>query len=370
MDMINTQFTPQNYQQQLDEKVARFRALFCDFDLPELTVVSSPLKHYRMRAEFRVWHNGDELYHIMFDKQTRRRFRVDSFPIAAESINQAMALIIKFIQYNQTLREKLFQIDYLATLSNNLLISLLYHKKLTDEWRNEANKLKTFFAQQGLDVTLVGRASNQKICLPHDFVDEELAIQDRKMIYRQVENSFTQPNAYINIEMLNWALAVTKHCQNDLLELYCGNGNFSLALAKNFRQVLATEVAKASVQAAQYNIEVNQIDNVKIVRLSAEELTEAINGVRTFNRLKGVNLADYCCNTVLVDPPRSGLDPQTLAMIANYHSIIYISCNPTTLKSNLMVLKETHNIANIALFDQFPYTAHIECGMVLTKKLC
>ncbi len=103
------------------------------------------------------------------------------------------------------------------------------------------------------------------------------------MIYRQVENSFTQPNAAMNIQMLEWALDVTKGSNGDLLELYCGNGNFSLALARNFDRVLATEIAKPSVAAAQYNIAANHIDNVQIIRMAAEEFTQAMNGVREFN---------------------------------------------------------------------------------------
>jgi tRNA (uracil-5-)-methyltransferase len=72
----------------------------------------------------------------------------------------------------------------------------------------------------------------------------------------------------------------------DLLELYCGNGNFSLALARNFERVLAAEIAKPSVAAAQYNIAANHIDNVQIIRMAAEEFTQAMNGVREFNRLQ------------------------------------------------------------------------------------
>ena len=76
--------------------------------------------------------------------------------------------------------------------------------------------------------------------------------------------------------MLEWAIDCTRDSQGDLLELYCGNGNFSLALAQNFRRVLATELAKPSVESAQYNIAANKIDNVQILRLSAEEFTQAI----------------------------------------------------------------------------------------------
>src|SRR5690606_5857840 len=113
------------------------------------------------------------------------------------------------------------------------------------------------------------------ICLDRDYVDECLPVAGKDITYRQVENSFTQPNAAMNIQMLEWALEVTKDSSGDLLELYCGNGNFSLALARNFNRVLATEIAKPSVVSAQYNIAVNNIDNVQIIRMSAEEFTEA-----------------------------------------------------------------------------------------------
>jgi tRNA/tmRNA/rRNA uracil-C5-methylase (TrmA/RlmC/RlmD family) len=67
-----------------------------------------------------------------------------------------------------------------------------------------------------------------------------------------------------------------------LLELYCGNGNFSLALARNFDRVLATEIAKPSVAAAQYNIAANHIDNVQIIRMAAEEFTHAPAPARSY----------------------------------------------------------------------------------------
>lgn len=157
-------------------------------------------------------------------------------------------------------------------------------------------------------------------------------------------------------------------CRGDLLELYCGNGNFSLALAHNFRQVLATEIAKPSVAAAQYNIAANQINNVQIIRMSAEEFTQAMQGVRAFNRLQGIDLHSYECNTIFVDPPRSGLDTETLGMVQGYPNILYISCNPLTLCDNLHTLNQSHRITRTALFDQFPYTHHMECGVLLERR--
>ena len=358
----------EHYEVQLAEKVVRLQKMMAPFAAPVAEVFRSPVSHYRMRAEFRLWHDGDDLYHIMFDQQTKSRIRVDTFPAASELINQLMAAVIEGVRDNPVLRHKLFQVDYLTTLSNQAVISLLYHKKLDDEWRQQAERFRDALRAQNLNVHLIGRATKTKIELDQDYIDECLPVGGREMIYRQVENSFTQPNAAMNIQMLEWAIDATNGATGDLLELYCGNGNFSLALARNFERVLATEIAKPSVAAAQYNIAANHIDNVQIIRMSAEEFTQAMNGVRQFNRLQGIDLQSYQCETIFVDPPRSGLDSETEKMVQAYPRILYISCNPETLCQNLETLSETHEIARLALFDQFPYTHHMECGVLLTKK--
>ncbi len=358
----------EQYQQQLDEKVSRLHHLLAEFNPPMPDVFSSPIKHYRMRAEFRIWHDNDDLYHIMFDPATRQRIRMDSFPAASRLINQLMAEMIRQIKPNKKLRYKLFQIDYLTTLSNQAIVSLLYHCKLDESWQQHAITLRDTLRHQGYNIHIIGRASRQKICLDCDYIDEILPVAGKNLIYRQVENSFTQPNAAVNIKMLEWSHSITQNISGDLLELYCGNGNFSIALADNFHQVLATEIAKPSVAAANFNIMANQCNNVQIIRMSAEEFTQAMQGVRIFNRLKHINLADYQCETIFVDPPRSGLDEKTITLTQNYPYIVYISCNPLTLAANLHRLNQTHCIEKLALFDQFPYTHHMECGVLLKRR--
>ena len=129
-----------------------------------------------------------------------------------------------------------------------------------------------------------------------------------------------------------------------------------------------TEIAKPSVDSAQYNIAANGVDNLIILRMSAEEFTMAMRGEREFNRLKGVDLDAYQCNTIFVDPPRAGLDDATVRLVQEYDNILYISCNPETLQANMAVLGETHEIARFALFDQFPWTHHMEAGVYLKRK--
>ncbi|WP_205662179.1 tRNA (uridine(54)-C5)-methyltransferase TrmA [Alteromonas flava] len=358
---------PSTYEQQLADKIADLRGAFAEFRLPDLEIYRSEPQHYRMRAEFRVWHDGDDLYHIMFDQQSKQKYRVDSFLPANELINQAMAKLIDYLKPIEILRKKLFQIDYLSSLSGELVISLLYHKPLDDEWRAAASQLKEALSELGR-VNIIGRARKQKIIIGEDFVIEKLTINNQTYTFKHIENSFTQPNAEVNCHMIEWA---KKHCAKvtgDLVEFYCGAGNFSLPLAEHFEHVVGTEIAKPSVEAAQFNIQQNALTNVQIVRLSAEEFTQAMRGERHFNRLGDIDLSVYKFNTVLVDPPRSGLDDETLELVQGFERVLYISCNPMTLKANLRELNKSHDVEAFAVFDQFPYTPHLECGMVLQKR--
>lgn len=355
------------YDAQLSEKEQRIAAQFQRFGVDKLEVFSSEPINYRQRAEFRVWHDGDDLFHIMFDQQTKDKIRVDSFDPAAPLVGEVMQVMIDNLKSCEILRRKLFQIDYLSTLSGEILVSLLYHKPLDEHWLSEINALKEKLSSK-YKIDFIGRARKQKEMLGDDYVTERLNVNGQELIYQQVENSFTQPNTKVNIKMLEWAQDLCKPLKNDLLELYCGNGNFSIALAGSFNKVLATEISKSSVHSAQYNIAQNKVDNLDIIRMSSEEFTQAMNGERSFSRLEGIDLNSYNCQTILVDPPRAGMDTLTCDLVANYESIIYISCNPETLERDLDHLTRTHEVKRFAIFDQFPYTHHIESGVFLQKK--
>lgn len=356
-----------SYQQQLDAKVARISAQFAEYNPPALEVFASPEHNYRMRAEFRIWHIEDDLFYAMFERnedKQKKVIRVDEFPIADRSINLLMPKLLAALKANPLLSARLFEVHFLATLSGEMLVSLLYHRKLESDWESAAQALS-----KALNIKLIGRSRGQKFVLSDEYVVEQLQVFDRTYTYKQIESSFTQPNAQVCQKMLEWACTVAEHSEQDLLELYCGNGNFTLPLSTRFRRVLATELAKSSVYAAQWNIEQNQIENIQVARLSAEEFTQAYNGEREFRRLQEANidLSSYDFDTVFVDPPRAGIDDDTLKLLQRFKRIIYISCNPDTLHDNLKTLCQSHKVTQFALFDQFPYTHHVESGVLLEK---
>ena len=361
---MSAAFDPSSYTTQLDAKVARLRELLAPFGAPEPAVFDSPREHYRLRAEFRLWREDGQRHYAMFAPgEKHKAILIDDFPIASQRINALMPRLKAAWQASEELGNRLFQVEFLTTLAGDAMVTLCYHRPLDEAWETAARQLA-----EDLGVSIIGRSKGKRLVIGRDYAVEKLEVAGRVFSYRQPEGAFTQPNGAVNQKMLSWAFEAMGERKDDLLELYCGNGNFTLPLATRVRQVLATEISKTSVNAALSNLDENAVDNVRLVRLSAEELTQALNEVRPFRRLEGIDLKSYEFGTVFVDPPRAGMDPDTCELTRRFERILYISCNPETLAANIAQLQDTHRIERCALFDQFPYTHHMESGVLLVRR--
>lgn len=351
----------------LSEKKDAFVRLLTFCDPPVPVVHESPTERYRMRVEFRVWHEEDDHYYVMFEPgNPPARYRVEDSPLVCETIHHLMPEVLAEVGREEILHHRLFQVEFLANQTGDCLVTLIYHRPLDGTWEAAARPMA-----ERLGVQLIGRSRKQQIVLERDWIDEAFEVAGRRYEYRQIENSFTQPNAIINQAMLNWVraqLAPVLDGGTDFLELYCGNGNFTIPLAGLFRKVLVTEISRTSIRALTHNLEVNGIDNVYHARMSAEELSQALAGVRRFQRLRHVPLEALELTTMLVDPPRSGVDATTLSLMGRMERLVYISCNPVTLARDLEGLTKTHELKALAVFDQFPGTPHLECGAFLQKR--
>ncbi len=290
---------------------------------------------------------------------------ISECPKVIEPIEKRMwKLLEKINASTEVLKRKLFAVEFLATTTDECLITMLYHRKLDDLWSEEAKALES-----ALDCKIMGRSRKQKVLLSDEFVIEKLDIDGKTFTYLQYESGFTQPNPVVNVKMIEWAITQAKQVgYGDFLEAYCGLGNFTLPLSHYFDKVLATEISKGSIKAALENCALNDIPNITFARLASEEMTEALNGKREFTRLQDIDLQSYNFSTVLVDPPRAGLDEGTIELISNIENIIYISCNPDTLARDLETLIKTHSVVEAAIYDQFPHTSHVESGVFLRKK--
>lgn len=398
---------PDSYQDELRSKVVGLNKSlegFGSLPLPEAEVFASPSEHFRMRVEFDIKHSDDGPNYAMHVGS--ELVTVDRYPMGCKLIcQQLMPATLKMLREERILREKLFQINFHATLYGDAVVSLLYRtpvdrtgrrvrmlaqaeakeafgkvddQKLTTEWQEAAKRLS--IALSG--ASIVGRTRGNKQVIGHPWVQEELHVlgSPTPLRYRQLETFFSQSNASVCQHMLAWARAVAYEDNaaigtiagvprsDDLLELYCGNGNFCVALGPFFRKVFATEMVKELLDTAKYNAEDNKVENISVGRVSAEEFALAMDGSRSFTRLEHVDLSSYDFQTVLVDPPRAGLGPKVSTFLSRFSRIVYISCNPETLRDDLQVLGKTHDIKRLAAFDQFPYTEHLEMGMLLVRR--
>ena len=346
-----------NYEEQLSYKVETIKE---EFDLDSLDIVTSKESHFRARAEFRVYHDDDGISYAMNTLERKGLVKIKDCSIVSETIATLMPKLLEEVLPIPMLKQRLFSVEFLSSQKDELLVTLIYHKKLDDSWEKDAKKLA-----QTLKVDIIGRSRGQKVVVTKEYIDESLTILGKQYHYRLYDTGFTQPNIGVNEKMIGWVKDKIGNNEFDLLELYCGSGNFTIPLSFHFRFVLATEISKRSIQTARENCIVNGVENIEFVRLSSEELVQALNKEREFRRLKDINLDKFSFDTIFIDPPRAGLDTDTLNFINNFRHVIYISCNPQSLKRDLEILKTNFEVSEFAVFDQFCFTHHIECGVIL-----
>ena len=176
------------YNTQLNAKIQRLHTLLAPFGTPEIEVFASAEQGYRMRAEFRIWHEGDAMSYAMFEPGSKASsaslIKLTQFPPAHERINALMPRLLDALSQQDVLRHRLYQCEFLYTLSGEMLVTLIYHKRLDDEWQKAACTL-----QDTLGISIIGRSRGQKIVLREDYVTETLTVCGQTYQYRQLFRS-------------------------------------------------------------------------------------------------------------------------------------------------------------------------------------
>ena len=347
-----------NYLKLFEEKKKNFSGSFKkDFSIE---YYPSPFRAYRHRAEFSLINRKDDLSFAM--TVNGRKEKINSFPIASQKIQDLMEPLRKSIQDDAVIKEKLFQVEFQSSRSEEVMVSLIYHKNLDVDWQEKAREISN-----KLKISIIGRSKNQKIIIGNNFVTETYNCLNKDFSMRLYEQCFSQTNPFVCDDMLTWVATNISRNSKDILELHCGLGTFTIPLSHLYRKVLATENSRPSIQALNDNIFLNNRKNIYSGRLSGKETLEALQRKRNFRRLQDIDLDEFEIKTIFLDPPREGLDVFTIQNLINVENIIYISCGFESFKRDLKILQKTHRILDLALFDQFPYTDHIESGAILKR---
>lgn len=196
---------------------------------------------------------------------------------------------------------------------------------------------------------VVGIVVNDKTIYKDNYFYDLIGDYKFKISY----NSFFQVNNYMANEIFN---IIKNNLKGDnLLDLYCGVGTLGISVANNFKDIYGIELIDNAIVDAKENALINNISNAHFYAGDTAKILDKL---------------DINIDTIIVDPPRSGLNKETLSHIEriNPKVIAYVSCDPMTLARDLNMLKENYTIEKINALDMFPNTYHVECVCILNRK--
>jgi 23S rRNA (uracil1939-C5)-methyltransferase len=194
---------------------------------------------------------------------------------------------------------------------------------------------------------------------PVDPAPLSYALPEFELEFEFLPTDFIQVNGAMNNLLVSAAVQhLGLHADSRVLDLYCGIGNFTLAIARRAAQVTGVEGSEALVSRALANARRNRIENVSF--MSAD--LSRVDGQQDWQHEQWDRL--------LLDPPRSGA-AQVLGALGEKlpQRIVYVSCNPESLArdAELLVHQKGYQLSHAGIIDMFPHTAHCEAMAVFQR---
>ena len=313
-----------------------------------LDPVAGPLWNYRRRARLSVRYvAGKGRVLVGFrERSTAYVSDMSHCAVLARPVDGLVGPLAEMIQAT-SLRQRLSQVE-IAVGDESTALVLRVLQEPTDA---DLALFAEFGTRHGVDM-LLQRGGPDSV-MPVDSatyrpLSYALPEFDVRLFFEPLD--FIQINGPINQRLVSRLVEVLAPGPNDrVLDLFCGLGNFSLALARRAGEVLGVEGARGLVDRARHNATSNDIGNARFV---CADLAEA-----------GAAFAREHWDLVLLDPPRSGAS-QVVADIQHMapRAIAYVSCHPATLARDAQSLVHGagYRLTAAGVFDMFPHTHHVE----------
>lgn len=312
---------------------------------------------YRARAQFKLHRAPDGLKAGFYRRGSR--FVIDlpqGCPVVTEAINSTLMRL-------KLLLEKLPDADRVPQISIEQGDQGCY--AIVHYIGNEPQQLVALLASNQSSLELAGLflQSGRKDTLLPIFGEQRVTYGvpagDRELILGYGIGGFSQVNRQQNRAMIERVRQLVRPVADGrLLDLYCGNGNFSLPLADLFAEVVGIEGYQPSIASA--------VDNSRQVRVNNSTFRCAdVAAVMQRLTASGERFA-----AVLLDPPRSGaLEAVKLLPLLEAQQIVYVSCDPGTLARDLAILinQGGYRLETAVPLDMFPQTGHLETIACLTR---
>lgn len=279
--------------------------------------------YYRNKVTLKV-KNGEFGY---YNDETHNFINVNNCLLVNNKINEFIKSNVIKINNGELVIRVNYQDELLISIKSEENISIL----------NDINKYN-----------VVGVVLNDKIIYGTSFFYDYIGDFKFKVSY----NSFFQVNNYMasNIFMILKSNLKGKN----LLDLYCGVGTLGLSLKDNFESIYGIEKIENAIIDAKENALINNCHNAHFYAGD------------TYEVLKDINVS---FDTIIVDPPRSGLNEETRNLIIKLKpdKLCYVSCDPFTLARDLNILNKFYDVEKINALDMFPNTYHVECVCILER---
>lgn len=267
-----------------------------------------------------------------YENDTHNLIKINYCYLCNEAINK----VIKDL-------DKLNINDGLVTIRCNYKNELL----LIIETKDKVNNIDYF-----IDNYLIsGIVVNDKTIFGDNYFIEKI----NEYLFKVSYNSFFQVNPFICSKLFDLVRDYTNN-SNNVLDFYSGVGTLSIVASNNSKKVVGVEIVENAVNDSNINKCINKKDNIEFICSDTKKVIDRIT---------------YEYDTIILDPPRSGIDKNVINRIIEekINKIIYISCNPLTLARDIKLLNDYYNIEDIILLDMFPNTEHVESICVFERKI-
>mgnify|MGYP001810413809 CR=1 FL=1 len=331
-------------QQQFKQALERKKIATSDIVAP---ILSTPF-HYRRRARWVLNAQHQLCFRSLGGKE---QIAISDCALLELELNQLIKNIQLAITQKQLSANAMIELELIAFDQRVIVI------KVTRHWHDaQQQKWQHWLIEQGIDLLVVQQADQSTVIALSSTLETELTEQVNQDKLSVSWNSFVQANRLINQQMVHQAidwLMPTK--ETKILDLFCGIGNFSFALAQTGAEVLGIENNPASLYVAKQTAQRLILKNIQFLSADLfDSNTQLPTGYQS----------------ILLDPPWDGADQvcQKLKKRKDIQRILYISCHQGSLIRDLETLTSAgFKIIKTGLIDQFPQTYHIESMTLLMR---
>lgn len=325
----------QEYSKQLTFKEEKVRELLQKFtglkDINMFPIVGLHPFYYRNKV---VLHGKNHQLGF-YQEKTNRLVPIKKCLITEQKINMVYSEIEKFLIDNP--KDEIKHLMIRSTSLNEFLVVI--------EGKISKEKIIPYLE------TVSTIYLNNKLVKGNPYIEEEIL----GIVFKIYPDSFFQVNYDMMLVLYRIVLNYYQNKEYDkVLDLYCGTGTIGMLVSNSVKEVIGVEKEPSSIKSANLCKELNEISNIRFIKGKVEDKIDSFQDI----------------DSIIVDPPRSGLDNHTLEIIVKLHpqSITYISCDPVTLSRDLKTLLDYYDLQEVHPVDMFPNTYHVETIVFLERK--